>query len=487
MRHRHGSSVWPSLGLVALLGLGASACGDDTGSTGGDESSTTDAPGTTTLPLPTGSTQATDTLDPSTDTVDPDTTAEDTGPPSDLPPPEEDDCDRLDALVAALPDADPGDRPVLVDEFVRAVSYGDHGFPILCDDRLAVAHLGEPGESLSLVGDFNGWTPDEHVLTEPVAGLGFYVGLVEPAGSPEGLYKLVRDGVDYFADPLARRFGWDGFGEYSQIDPMPDRGHHERWPDFSEGIGPLQPRTVTVYLPVEAQTQTDLPVLYMHDGQNLFSPEAFFGGWRVSETLEVAIGDGTLPPLVVVGIDNTSARFEEYTQVTDVIGGMRVGGQADDYASFVVDGVKPFVEQRHPVSSDPQDVGVMGSSLGGLVSLYIGLRYPEVFGQVASMSGTIDWGTIGASNPTILDLYAGSPPLGLRIYLDSGGSEGLGCPGDGSDNYCGNVAMAELLRGSGWADEVDLFYRWDPGAPHNEAAWADRLLPALVDWFPAGG
>ncbi|NJK31862.1 MAG: hypothetical protein HC927_05270 [Deltaproteobacteria bacterium] len=78
------------------------------------------------------------------------------------------------------------------------------------------------------------------------------------------------------------------------------------------------------------------------------------------------------------------------------------------------------------------------------------------------------------------------PPIGLRIYLDSGGDPGFGCPGDGSDNYCGNVEFADMLRGVGWVDEVDLFYRWDEGAPHNEAAWASRLLPALQDWFPGG-
>lgn len=477
MRKIGGSTGW-QLALLGLLGAGCSFSAE-VSITGEDASETTE-PGTSTLPLPTGTTG--DTIDPGTDTIDPDTTAEETGTP-----PDQSDCDRLDALVSTLPDATPGDRPTLVDDFVRTVSYGEHGFPITCDDRLAVVYQGMPGQSLSLAGDFNDWTPGEHVLTQPVPELPFYVGVVDPATNPEGLYKLVRDDVEYFADPLARRFGWDEFGEYSQIDPVPDHGHHERWLGFSEGVGPLQPRTVTVYLPVDAQTQAGLPVIYMHDGQNLFSPDAFFGGWRVSETLEVAIGDGTLPPLVVVGIDNTSARFEEYTPVTDVIGGMQVGGQADDYAAFVVDGVKPFVEQRYPVSSDPQDVGVMGSSLGGLVSLYIGLHHPDVFGQAASMSGTIDWGTIGADNPTIIDLYAEGPPLGLRIYLDSGGDEGLGCPGDGSDNYCGTVAMADLLRGLGWVDEADLFYRWEPGAPHNEAAWADRLLPALVDWFPAGG
>jgi enterochelin esterase-like enzyme len=470
-----------------VLGLFAGACGDDAGTTpaDGSTSSTTDAPGTDTIPLPTGTT----TIEPGTDTLDPDTTAGDTDTTAgdtDTPP-EQDDCALLDALVAALPAATPDAQPALVDDFVRTVTYGEHGFPILCDGGLAVAHVGAPGQALSLAGDFNGWAPGEHVLQEPVADLGFYFAVVDTA-APQGLYKLVRDQTEFFADPLARRFGWDQFGEYSLVDPMPDRGHHERWPAFDMAVGELEPRTVTAWLPVGAFDEAEpLPVLYMHDGQNLFSPDAFFGGWRVSETLEAAIADGTLPPLVVVGIDNTSARFEEYTPVTDVLDGMRVGGRADEYADFLVQGVKPFMEARYPVSTDPSQVGTMGSSLGGLVSLYLGLRHPDVFGQVASMSGTIVWGTIGASNPTIRELYADDPPLGLRIYLDSGGTQGSGCPTGGSDNYCGNVALADDLRALGWQDEVDLFYRWEPGAPHNEAAWAERLLPALVEWFPTGG
>ena len=136
------------------------------------------------------------------------------------------------------------------------------------------------------------------------------------------------------------------------------------------------------------------------------------------------------------------------------------------------------------VATTPDRVATMGSSLGGLVSLYLGLEHPEVFRSVASLSGTVGWGSLDLQNPTIADAYLATPPAGLRIYLDSGGDEGFGCPDDGSDNYCDNVAFANTLRGLGWVDETDLFYRWDPGAPHNELAWADRLLPALLDWFP---
>lgn len=469
--------------LLTVVGLSLLGCGDDGGGTGSPDASTGADSGVSTLLVTTSIT---------TGGVGPDgssgssgsTGVDETGTPPDMPEPGLDDCERLDMLVEALPDA--GDAAGMVDQFVREVSYGDHGFPITCGDTLAVVHQGGPGQTLSVAGDFNDWVPGEHPLDEPVAGLGFYYARVDLTEAPQGLYKLVEGDDLFVADPLARRFGWDQFGEYSQVDAMVDRSHHERWPAFDEGVGALQPRTVTVYLPQGALAESTLPVLYMHDGQNLFSPDAFFGGWRVSETLDVAIGDGTLDPLVVVGIDNTSDRFDEYTHTTDVISNTEVGGRADEYADFVVGGIKPFIEARYPVSPQPAQVAVMGSSLGGLVSLYIGQRHPDVFDHIASMSGTIAWGTLESANPTIVDLYLDQPPSGLRIYLDSGGSAGTGCPEGGSDNYCGNVELADALRGLGWVDEADLFYRWEPGAPHNELAWADRFLPALVDWFPAG-
>ncbi len=406
--------------------------------------------------------------------------------PDDLPGDPTSDCERLEQLLVDLDaEPDPAADQLLIDGFVRTVSYGEHGFPIAEANKLALVHLGQPNEVLSVAGEFNDWLAGEHEFTEPSPG--FHVAIVQLQSPPTGLYKLVRGADEFFADPLARRFAWDEFGEYSQIDPIAERSHHERWLGFDQAIGQLEPRTLTVYLPASADQSSALPVLIMHDGQNLFTPDAFFGGWRVSETIDAALAEASVQPLIVVGIDNTPARFDEYTQVLDMIDGQQVGGRADEYADFVVDGVMPFISERYPfVDTSPAASAVLGSSLGGLVSLYIGLRHPDRFAQVGSMSGTIDWGTIGAANPTIIDAYLDAPPLGLRIYLDSGGDPGLGCPDDGSDNYCGNVELGDRLRELGWVDEVDLFQRWEPGAPHNEAAWADRLLPALQAWFPGG-
>jgi len=408
------------------------------------------------------------------------------GPIPDLPAEDAGDCEALEQLVAELDPAAPGSSAAAIDEFIATYSYGEHGFPLVEDTRLCLVYRGDDADALAVAGDFNDWDPTLDPLTSPLPG--FAYAIVELDAPATGLYKLVDPGQTFRADPLARRHGWDEFGEYSQIDAIPGRAHHERWPGFAEAAGDLAARELVVWLPPEAldaRADAPLPVLYMHDGQNLFSPDALFGGWQVSATLDEAIAAKTLRPLVVVGIANAgAARIDEYTHVEDMIDGMLVGGRADAYADFLVDGVVPFIEARYPVATTADQKAVMGSSLGGLVSLYIGQRHREHFDHAASMSGTVAWGTLGLQNPTIGERYADAPPLDLRVYLDSGGDPGPGCPAGGSDNYCANLDFADTLRDLGWVDEHDLFYRWDPGAPHNELAWAARLLPALLDWFP---
>jgi len=379
------------------------------------------------------------------------------------------DCERLDAFVEELGRAEPETAQAEIGAFVWELQYGGHGLPLRCDDRVVFVAVA-PGP-LSVAGDFNDWKPQP--MTRPVEGAPLLVSEAT-VDVPGGLYKLV-DGELFIADPLARRYGWDRFGEFSLVDADPGRSHHERWSAFSEAVEPLQPRTVRVYVPVGAGE--DISVLVMHDGQNLFDPDAIFGGWRASQTADLLISEGEIDPVLIVAIDNTPARFEEYTHVTDDIGGGPVGGQADDYADFVVEGVLPFIAERYSTRMAPENTAVLGSSLGGLVSLHLAHRHPDVFGAVGSMSGTLGWGTFGLDNETMIERYADVAPAGLVVYVDSGGAGP--CPGGSGDSYCENVAFADLLRSQGWVDEEDLFYRWDPRASHNEAAWASRFGIAL--------
>ncbi len=406
-------------------------------------------------------------------------------PPTDVAGPPIDGCADYDAFAAALVDADPASRTDVTAAFVDATMRSEHGFPIRCEGRLIALLWDESEGTVSLTGEFAQWDPSAYPLQPLVDGFALQVAdvaVTEPmAGS---IYKFVRDGETYFADPWARRYAWDEFGEFSLTDARPEASHHERYLGFAEGIGELQPRTIVVYVPAgELAGDPELAVLYMHDGQNLFAPDAFFGGWQVGAAIDAAIAAGEVAPMLVVGIDNTSDRFDEYTPTLDDLGSGPVGGRADEYADFIALGLKPFIDAQYPTRTGPEATAVLGSSLGGLASLYIAWRYPEVFGFAGSMSGTLDWGQMGADNDRILELYEQQPPVGVWIYLDSGGDGP--CPDD-TDNYCVNVQMRELLGTLGWNEPEDLEYVHEPNAPHNEAAWAGRLPGFLGAWGEVG-
>jgi len=459
--------------LVLAAAVVLSACRGDGVPAGSDESGSESTTAVTTI-VP-------DDDGPASTTSSAEDTAADTGTPTDLPPPDLDPCERVDELLGELGRAaDDEALTALTDAFFTEIAYSEHGLPILCEGRLVVLLVDDAGGSLSVTGDFDDWDPTAHPLAQPVAGFPLWVGDVALADPlPPSLYKFVRDGSEYFADPRARRFAWDEFGEYSLTDARPDASHHERWPAFAENVGALDPRDVVVFVPAGALAQSDLPVLYMHDGQNLFAPDAPFGGWRVGPTLDQAIADGLVPPMLVVGIGNTPARLDEYSHVEDDLGGGPIGGRADEYADFLVGGVKPFVDARYPTRTDAGATAVVGSSMGGLVSLYLAWRHPDVFGAAGSMSGTLGWGRMGADNDRVLELYEGMPPPPQTwLYLDSGGAGP--CP-DGTDNYCETIEMRDLLVALGWSEGDDLVWRWAEGASHDEAAWADRLPGFFAD------
>ncbi len=288
---------------------------------------------------------------------------------------------------------------------------------------------------------------------------------------PGNRYKFTNL-TDWLADPWSRAYEWDQFGEMSMVPPTD--AHLERF--FEVGAGSIEPRTVRVWVPAQPVTH----VLYVQDGQNLFNPNAFFGGWRLDQSAP--------PEMLIVGIDNAAARMDEYTHVTDEIGGNTVGGLGDEYAEYVENTVRELVRTHY---GEPELVGVMGSSLGGLISFHIADRYPMSYDFAASLSGTMGWGSIGAGvqNETMLDRYMSAGHRNTVLYLDSGGngpcedSDGDGMMDDdpnAADNYCENIQFRDLLYGLGYTDGVDIWHWWESGAPHNEAAWADRV------WRPLG-
>lgn len=225
------------------------------------------------------------------------------------------------------------------------------------------------------------------------------------------------------------------------------------------------------WLPGAPGDAEPMPVLYMHDGDNLFDDAASNAGeWRVDEVL-TELGR----PCIVIGIPNAGERrMHEYCPwpnhfTDDVVG--------DRYARVLVDAIVPFVEASLPVSPRRDHRGVMGSSLGGVISLYAFVTYPSVFGFVGSMS-TAAWWT-----PAIWPFLDGAEAPPGRIYLDVGTNE---MPTDPDTSRAYVDAFHRLRR---WALDAgygrDLLAVEEVDAIHHESAWSRRLPAALEFLLPS--
>jgi predicted alpha/beta superfamily hydrolase len=224
----------------------------------------------------------------------------------------------------------------------------------------------------------------------------------------------------------------------------------------------------------EAEPERRFSVLYMHDGQNLFDPETSFikgNYWRMGETADALTESGAIEPLIIVGIYNAGdRRIHEYTPFEDRRLG---GGLADVYGRMLVEELKPFVDEQYRTLPGAENCGMGGSSLGGLVSLYLGLRYPSVFAKLAVMSPSVWW-----RNRAILKTIAALPQRPeLRIWLDIGTKESTQAVPDAR-------RLRDCLIKKGWQLGENLAYFEAEDAKHTESAWAQRVGPMLKFLFP---
>ena len=235
-------------------------------------------------------------------------------------------------------------------------------------------------------------------------------------------------------------------------------------------------RDLIVYTPpgYEEQQRRRFPVLYLHDGQNLFDgATSFIPGqdWHVGQTADDCIQTGKVEPLIIVGMYNTKARIREYTPThVPKLG----GGRADRYAKFLLEEVKPFIEREYRALTGSQYNGIGGSSLGGLVSLYLGLKHSRMFGKIAALSPSVWW------NQFVIHRFAQAATVEPRprIWLDIGTREGQRIVQDVEK-------FRDVLLEKGWKLGEDLHYERIEGAEHNEAAWAQRVGPFLQFLYPA--
>lgn len=280
-----------------------------------------------------------------------------------------------------------------------------------------------------------------------------------------------REPREYIAD-------WRGSGV---------RGRLVYWMDVASAfLGPT--RHAEIWLPpgYDDAASTRYPVLYMHDGQNLFDPRIASTGvdWGVDESVVRLEARGVIPPVIVVGVWSTAARATEYSPWHD----------APDYARFLIEELMPRVNREFRTRTGPASTAVMGSSMGGLLSYYLVTHHGDVFGACGCISThfplseavaaqVLNIPATGVPDTTpyvVRDIRSGlQVPRGARYWFDYG-SLGLD-----SAYAPSHAAVRTWLLGQGLIEGRDFVIRRYRGATHNEASWRARLGDALTFLFGA--
>ncbi|CAM2065087.1 Alpha/beta hydrolase [Sulfidibacter corallicola] len=234
---------------------------------------------------------------------------------------------------------------------------------------------------------------------------------------------------------------------------------------------------IHIYLPpgYDENPTKRFPVLYIHDGQNLYDPIHSFKGevWNVDQAIENLVLEESMDPVIAVGIFNRGAgRLYDYTPSYDPhFQGIGAGGGANQYADLIINEIKPYVDLNFRTLADGAHTGLMGASLGGLVSLYMARRWPGVFSRVASLSSSFWW-----NNRNLLSQITRTREfVPLRIYLDAGTH---------NDGLPETRAMYEALIQSGYQPGRNLFYYVAPWHAHSEVFWGARVHLPLRFLFP---
>lgn len=226
---------------------------------------------------------------------------------------------------------------------------------------------------------------------------------------------------------------------------------------------------IWVYLPPNYHTSSKkYPVIYMHDGQNLFDEKtSFVGEWKVDETLN-DLFNKTGKGFIVVGIENGGAeRINEYTPWTHETYG---GGNGALYIDFIVNTLKPYIDATYRTKPQQKFTGLIGSSLGGLISYYGGLKYPSVFGKIGALS-TSFW----FSSEVFIFTKIHGKLNNVKLYLLVGGKEGNGVM------EADTKTIEKLLLETGFKNR-NLITKVNPKGNHNEAFWSSEFSN-VVSWL----
>lgn len=215
-------------------------------------------------------------------------------------------------------------------------------------------------------------------------------------------------------------------------------------------------KKIWVYLPDGYNNSTEkYPVLYMHDGQNLFDGT---GEWHIDEQLE-----SLLAKTIVIGIEHGGDKRVD--ELSPYISEKYGGGNADNYLDFLVNTLKPYVDQNYRTKKDRENTTIFGSSVGGLVSFYAVLKYPKVFGKAGIFSPSFWFGE------EIYDLVHNTPKLDAKLYFMAGDHES-------NDMVADMNRMVELVLNK--MNKKKVHKKIVHNGRHNETLWAKEFAVAYL-------
>lgn len=364
--------------------------------------------------------------------------------------------------------------------------------------------IDDSASAIKIAGNMNAWNPlDENYRAQKVNEYNYYLRL-EFALSDDGLlleYKYVLVYDDETANPWANVEGGPTgneianrrytllIGEQTVNDTVSSFKNHLDQTSLTRGTlikiildmpqyNDSRKRTIRIWLPdgYEADSEKRYPVIYMHDGQNLFDRYTSFSGeWEIDESLG-AMMDGGYEGSIVVGIDNSDDRLNEYSPSWP----RSSGGSAyiqnpsgEKYAQFVTQTVKPYIDAHFKTNPNREATGIGGSSMGGVISFYMALTYPEVFGY-ALLFSTAMWVYQSDVTTAFLDeVSIARLSVFPRLYLYAGGLEPDVTP------YVESIRSALIDRGY---PEANIAWHVDQNRGHDEAAWA-HYFPIGYRWL----
>jgi predicted alpha/beta superfamily hydrolase len=240
-------------------------------------------------------------------------------------------------------------------------------------------------------------------------------------------------------------------------------------------------RLLRVWLPpdYDGWGATRYPVLYLNDGQNLFEAATAFAGvhWQAGETATRLIAEQKIRPLIIVGIDNTKNRASEYIPYKSKDPRV-LNAKGKYYPEFLRREVMPLIEERYSVMKGPENTGLGGSSLGGLITLYTQMAAPGVFGRLL-----VESPSLFVANRKILEDSSQVRNWPARTYLGMGTREVGNAEKDAK--IVDDVRELDAILRSDGLDDTRLKVCIAEGATHSEAAWAVRFPEALEFLYSA--